>query len=276
MDFVREFLGGPFYFVGNTIWNVMLSLIGVTAGQTPMSFSELTWTYITTEIYPWSFMIGTTLLNLFFFIGFVRQINNFRQNFTMEILVEACIRLLFANGLMVAAVLIMSEIFQMAGILAGGLLLDDSLTFVQNNIDAGSVLAFTSMFGLLWGIIYLVVCIVCSFMIFLTVYGRFLQLYLLVVTGPLALPTLPGGSGLSQTAYSWIKTFLSKTFEIFIIALSIVIAAKMCNELTFGQMEGIGSYFDGGLQTIQNMATMVLLTASVKGTDSFMRRVFAL
>lgn len=142
--------------------------------------------------------------------------------------------------------------------------------FVQSDMDGGAI-----FFYAVFGIIYFAVCLVSSVTIFLTVYGRYLQLYLLVLSAPIALSTIPGGPGISQTAGAWFKTLLAKSFSIVLIALAIIIASKMCAAIDFGQLAGIEAA-DGFIQALQNIFNMLLLTASVKGVDEFMRRTFAL
>ena len=273
-DLISDFLQGPFYYVGNLIWNMMMTLISGTMSTTPMDFSENVWGYIATQLYPLTLSIGTMLLNLFFFVGFFRQASNLKQNFTLEVFVECGIRVVFGNALMVSGMTLMQLFFRMASALCNSLLVEQPVTFAQEDVDVSSSIFYWTVFGIL----YLCVCLTCSFMVFLSVYGRYLQLYLLVVTAPLALGALPGGPGVSQTSAAWVRTFLLKTFEIVLIALALVIGSRMCQALSFLSMEGEGAWalFDGQLQAIQNMATMILLTASVKGADSFMRRTFAL
>lgn len=261
----------PFYFFSAALWNAMMDLIGLTAGQTPDSFSQTTWQYVTNDLYSWTFAIGAVLLNISFYIGFIRQAGNLKQNFTLEIFVECCIKVVLGNFLMVSAIQLMELFFSIAATLAGGILLDTPVIFIQADMDVGSIL-----FYMMFGFLFFGVCIVSSGTIFLCVYGRYLQLYLLAGTAPIALSTLPGGPGLSQTAYAWIRTFFAKAFEIVLITMALAIAAKMCNSINFGAMEGVAGSFDGALQALQNICTMVLLTASVKGMDVFMKRVFAL
>ena len=261
----------PFYLIGVAFWNMMLGLIGITAAQTPEMFSQGTWAFVTLDIYPWMTVLGATLLNISFYIGIIRQSNNLKQNFTLEILVESGIKVCIGNALMVSGLSIMGKFFDIASLLSGGIIFETPVVMAQSDTDAGSIL-FYAFFGM----IFCLICIVCSIIIFLTVYGRYLQLYLLVAVSPVALATLPGGPGMSNTAYAWIRTFLSKVFEIVLIILTIVIAAKMCNGISFGQMSGIVGVFDGAVQALQNICTMILLTASVKGMDVFMKRTFAL
>lgn len=265
------FFMDAFYHFGVAIWNLMLSLIGFTAAQTPETFSQLTWGYVNYELWPWMVAIGASLLNISFYIGFMRQASNLKQDFTVEIFVECGIKVVAGNFLMLNGINLMKLFFEIASLLAGGFLTETPVIFAQADTDMGSLL-----FYFFFGTIFLGVCIVCSGMIFLTVYGRYLQLYLLLATAPIAFGTLPGGQGISQTAFAWMRTFFAKVFEVVLIVIAIVIASKMCNAIDFGSLNGIAGVFDGAVQALQNMATMVLLTASVKGMDVFMRRTFAL
>ena len=271
MDFIASFLQGSFYQFGVIIWNSMLAMIGVVSTTTPMSFSNTAWTYVATELYPLTFSLGTMLLNIFFFVGFFRQASNLKQNFTLEVFVECCIQVVFGNALMVSGLTMMQLLFRIAAAFSGDLLFSQTITLVQEDLDVAS-----SIFHLFFGVLFFCLCLICSLIVFFTVYGRYLQLYLLVATSPLALATLPGGPGVSQTAFAWIRTFLGKVFEIVLIVLALAIGIRMCGAISFADMELPGSIGDGIVQALQNLATMVLLTASVKGADRFLSRAFAL
>lgn len=261
----------PFYFFGVAFWDMMLGLIGLTAVQTPMSFSRSAWGYIENDLAPWTTAIGATILNLSFYIGIIRQSNNLKQNFTMEIFVECCIKVVLGNTAMLWGMKGMKLLFGIAGDLSAILLLDTPVVMAQEDKDLGSTMFYT-----FFGMIFFLVCVVCSITIFLTVYGRFLQLYMLAGTGPVAWGTIPGGPGMSQTAAAWFRTVIAKTFEIVLIVVAVVLAAKLCNAIDFGDIAGVAGVFDGAVQALQNIATMILLTASVKGMDVFMKRSFAL
>lgn len=269
MSSVLDFAIAPFFTAGTALWRFMLALIGVTAGQTPESFSSGTWSYVTSDLYPMFLAIGSTLLNLFFYIGYVRQASNLRQEMTLEIFVEMCIKVCLGNLLIQSSVLITKAMYASSGNMATLILRGTDRPFQQDDIDGGAV-----FFYLVMGIVFFAVCIVCSFTVFLVCYGRFLQLYMLVLAAPPALSTIAGGGGVSQTAVAWFKTLISKSFSIVFIALAITISSRLCNSIDYATA-GLES-INGASQMLQNMCTMVLMTASVKGTDIFMRRTFGL
>ena len=123
----------------------------------------------------------------------------------------------------------------------------------------------------------MVVAIVCSFIILLTVYGRYLKLYLTTVFAPIALSTWAGGRGLERTAYSWIRIFLTNVFEIVVIVFVMTLAGKMISSIDFGTFpSGILSFGDGFLSVLQSMFTMIMMTTAVKGAQSQLQKSFGL
>lgn len=259
----------PLYTYGQKIWVFLMELSGLAAGQTPESFSSGAWTFTVDTLYPWMLGISAVLLNLFFCVGLCRQMSNLKQNFTLEIFVEFMIRVFIANSVLQGGIILVQGMFSIAAQAGSGIMAGTRITFEQVDFDAGAVL-----FYFLLGIIYFAVCLTSGGMIFLAVYGRFLQLYLLVFSMPVAVSTVAGGQGISSTAYAWLRTFLAKTFSIVIIAAAVAVSSRLCGGIDFLSMsEGA---MDGMLEAVQNIFVMVLLASSVTGADAFMRRVFAL
>lgn len=261
-----------FYKLGIGIWNIMLNLIGVVSGATPDAFSPAAWQYITEVILPWTQGIGASMLNLFFMIGTLRSVENIKEGLTTELFVEICIKAVLANGLLLLALPIMQIFFEMSTDMSVFVMGGTAINFDQTDIDLGAELFYMS-----FSLIFFIVCLVCSVTVFLVVYGRFIQIYLLIASCPVALSTLPGGSGISASFYAWVRTFLSKTFSIVIICLSMAIASKMAQGTDyFGSLSGLGSLIDGAIQAVENMFNMIILAASVKGADVFMKHAFGL
>ena len=133
------------------------------------------------------------------------------------------------------------------------------------------------LFYAFFGIVFLVVAVVCACTILLTVYMRYLEIFMLMAAYPIAIPTIAGGQGISQTAIAWVKTYLSKIFASVAIVLAIMIAGSMTNNLLFiDYVTDTSALFDGAYDCILNMLTMVALAGAAKGTDTFLRRAFAL
>ena len=177
MESFFDFTITPFYYIGMAVWKIMLILIGVTAGETPQAFSEGTWNYITQSLYPLFLAIGSTLLNVFFLIGYLRSVSNLRDGMTLEMFIELCIKVALGNLVIQSIIPIMEQIFNLAGGISKLLIAGTDNPFVQSDMDGGAI-----FFYAVFGIIYFAVCLVSSVTIFLTVYGRYLQLQIRYIT----------------------------------------------------------------------------------------------
>lgn len=271
-DWITNLLMGPAYAIGNAIWNLIMSMVGGVLLTTPQGFSAETWNFVSNELYPWALGIGVALLNLFFLVGFFKEASNIKENFTWEILVNQGIKVIVANAFMQSGLSIIREFFQVASLLSGQVYLNNIPPFSTEDIDLGSYLFF-----FIFSAIYILVAIICGFMILLTVYGRYLKLYVMVVMAPIAMSTMAGGRGLEQSAYAWIKNFLVNVFEIVVIAIVMAVAGKMISSIDFmTNASGLMELVNGFPAILQSLFTMILMTAAVKGADSMLRRSFAL
>lgn len=276
-NMINEAIGNVFggsrilYQLGAFIWNMAMSLVGTVASTTPQAFSQSAWNYVVNDVLDFTMAAAATLLNTFYLIGIFRQSTNLRDKFTMEVLVETLIRMVLANMLILNGLDLIVLFFNLASSSAGAFIMEVP-SIVQEDGDFGFVL-----FEFIFGWLFLLVAVVCAFTIILSLWSRYLHLYLLVATYPLALSTIPGGSGVSTTASSWVREFFGKTFEILIIAFAVVIASYMCVAIDFGSTDIIIlSGLDGFVQALQSLATMIVMTAAVKGAEFFMRKTFGL
>lgn len=162
MESFFDFTITPFYYIGMAVWKIMLILIGVTAGETPQAFSEGTWNYITQSLYPLFLAIGSTLLNVFFLIGYLRSVSNLRDGMTLEMFIELCIKVALGNLVIQSIIPIMEQIFNLAGGISKLLIAGTDNPFVQSDMDGGAI-----FFYAVFGIIYFAVCLVSSVTIFL-------------------------------------------------------------------------------------------------------------
>lgn len=267
-DWLVSFLLGPCYILGNAIWSSTFSLVSGIMSTTPMNFSVGTWLYVEYTLYPWGLGIGLALLNIFMLIGFIRDASDLKQNFTFEIMAMCGIRLVGANILMINGMTIIKKMFALSGTLTTEVFSSSIPTFGIDNFDAGTMLFFA-----IFGILYVLVALVCGFIILLSVYGRYLKLFVMPVFFPVAVSTIVGGRGMNQTCYAYIKGFLSTTFEIVVIAIFMTVASKMMNHIDFGTVDsGVGSIVDGFGSVLQSILTMILMAGSVKGAEGFMRK----
>ncbi|MBR2561506.1 MAG: hypothetical protein IKE31_05080 [Eubacterium sp.] len=269
-----EFLGIAKMFSGaDTVWKYCMVLVYLLMGQTPSSISPDAWSFVTGTVYPWFTTIGVTLLNLFFMIGFVRQSTNLRENMSLEIFVEQVIKVIIANVLMVSAVPVIQNFITGAGLLSQEIVSTGYPEIFSSEVDAGAVIAYV-----LFGLIYIVLSAICGIIILVEVLGRFLNLFLLTAFAPVAFSTLAGGRGIENSAFSWIKSFLTSVFQIVVIALILRIGSLMISGsvLSSAEISGTGEWFDGFGDVLMSMITMVFMAAAVKGSDAFLKRALDL
>ncbi len=272
-DWVTSFFGGFSIGLANTIWKAAMALIGGLLGTPPQDFSPDAWNFVERTLYPWSLAIGVSLLNLFFLIAICRAVSDLHHNITLEMTIEAFIKIVVANVIFLNLFLLMQLILSIAAAMVGEVYTMQSADLIVDEMDIGSTL-----FYLLFGIFFVLVAIVCSFLLLLTVYSRYIKIYLLIVLAPFALPALIGGRETERTFYAWVKTFLLNTFEIVAIALTMAISFKIINA-GVSVFEGsglVGEAVDGFWDALNALFTMIFMTASVKGVNSLLAKALAL
>jgi len=105
-DWLPDFLNssllyGPFYQIASAIWNIVMSACTGIMTTTPEGFSAETWNYVNNELYPWALSIGVMSLNFFVMMGFFKAVGNFKENMTLELMIEALIKVVILNVLLV-------------------------------------------------------------------------------------------------------------------------------------------------------------------------------
>lgn len=269
-DFISDLLYGSFFSLAKSIWNGIMDMCFGVMSKSPQDFSAGTWEFVEKDLYPWALSIGILMVNLFFLVGFCKSFMNLKEHITLELCVETMIRLVCVNALLRMGMPIMKTILKMAAALAGDVIYIERIAFFTEDGDIGS-----HLFWWMLGFLYFLVAVICAFMIFLTVYGRYVKLYLLVVFFPFAMPTVIGGRGIEASAYAWVKTFLSNTFEIVAIALTMAICGRLIAGITISSNWFTG-LFDGANQAFNSLVHMILMTASVKSASSLINKAFAL
>ncbi|MDY5863577.1 hypothetical protein [Agathobacter sp.] len=258
----------PTYKLGVTIWNQVLSLCLIVGIKGPAEYSEA-WQYTTDTLNPFFVAIAATMLNMFFYIGFCRQVGNFKENMTLETGLNIFMKMIIGNVGINFALNFAKWMFSISKVSAGMLMSISDISFGFYDLSAGEMV-FYSFFG----IIFLIVSICASATIFITMYTRIIHLYLLAATGPLAVSCIPGGPGIQNAASSWIKELIAKACSIIAIVLGVALISKIATgsnffNIQFEEMAVLVKY-------VRNMFIMMLIAAYVKGADSFVKRTFGL
>ena len=131
LSFVEGLFKAPFFTLAKWVWDWIIGLCTGVVTTSPQDFSHQTWSFVENTLYPWTVGIGASLLSLFFIIGFLKAAMNLKENLTMELCVEALMRLVVVNVVMQAGIYVIRTMFTMAAKL-GGAVLSLSLIHIWN------------------------------------------------------------------------------------------------------------------------------------------------
>lgn len=260
-------------------WNNQISLVFSLLGQSPVNFKGGGPWGVIEGIEPIFVAIGSSLVVLFFVIGFCAESIDVKEEMRFEVILRMMIRVGLAEWFVINNVTILKAFFKSAGRLVG-LLAQDNMT--ELTIDPTQAEIIRNMgFGeslimLILTALLSIIIIICGFFLIYTVYFRFLKLLILVPMGALAFSTLGGNRGVSHTAVSYFKYFLSVVLEAVTMALAIIVCNSFINA---GLPEFTSSYADWTKTLIylcEMTFTIALTVGSVKGAQGLTSKAFGL
>ena len=223
--------------------------------------------------------VGSSLVVLFFVIGFCSESMDVREEMRFEVILRMLIRLGLAEWFVANNVTIMKAFFSTIGnlvnVLSAGsytrMSIDSTQAEIIKNLGFGESLIMLILAALLS-----VIIIICGFFMIYTVYFRFLKLMIIVPIGSIAFSTMAGNRNVAHTASSYAKYFLSVVFEAVTMALAIMICNAFINA---GLPSFTGNYADWA-QTLIYLCEMTfaiaLTVGSVKGAQSLTSKALGL
>lgn len=260
-------------------WNNQVSLVFAMLGQSPISFKGGGPWQVVERIEPIFVGVGSSLVVLFFVIGFCSESVDVREEMRFEVILRMLIRLGIAEWLVANNVTIMKAVFSTIGNLVNALSAGQYTTVSIDSAQAEVIkgLGFgESLIMLILAALLSVIVIICGFFMIYTVYFRFLKLLVIVPMGAIAFSTLAGNRNVAHTATSYAKHFLSVVFEAVTMALAIII----CNAfISAGLPTFTGGYADWAKTLIylcEMTFTAALTVGSVKGAQSLTSKVLGL
>lgn len=260
-------------------WNNQAGLVFAMLGQSPADFKGGGPWRIVEGIEPVFVAVGSSLVVLFFVIGFCSESVDVREEMRFESILRMLMRLGIAEWLVANNLTIMKAFFSAAGNLVRALSEGEYATV---SIDAAQAevirgLGFgESLIMLILAALLSVIVIICGFFMIYTVYFRFLKLMVIVPVGSIAFSTLVGNRYVAGTAGAYSKYFLSVVFEAVTMALAII----LCNAfIRAGLPSFTGDYADWAKTLIylcEMTFTIALTAGSVKGAQSLTSRALGL
>jgi hypothetical protein len=260
-------------------WNNQISLVFSMLGQSPVDFKGGGPWAIIEGIEPIFVAVGSSLVVLFFVIGFCSESVDVKEEMRFEAILRMLIRLALAEWFVANNVTIMKAFFTSIGnlvnLLSAGttvqLIIDSTRADVIKNLGFGESLVMLILAALLS-----IIVIICGFFVIYTVYFRFLKILIIVPLGAIAFSTMGGNRTVSHTVVTYCKYFLSVVLEAVTMALAIVVCNAFINA---GLPSFTGSYADWAKTLIylcEMTFTIAMTVGSVKGAQSLTSKALGL
>lgn len=262
-------------------WNGKLAEIWVLLTQSPQNFrGGLIWNVIV-KINGAVMAIGLSLVVLFFVIGVVKTCTNLNEIKRPEQALKLFIRFAIARGLVVYGMELMCAVFEIVqgitsnvmkavgvGTATGTTLPEEIVEAVQNCgfLESIPLWAVTLIGGLFITIL--------SFIMILTVYGRFFKLYMYTAISPIPLST-SAGEMTQNVAVTFLKSYAGVCLEGTIIVLACIIFSTFASsppsvDTTASAVSMVWSYVG------QLVFNMLILVGTVKMSDRVVKDMMGL
>ena len=214
-------------------WNKYLSEIWQLITQSPEQFKGGSIWSVIVNIHDAVRAIGLALLVLFFVIGIVKTCGSFAEVKKPEHALKLFIRFAIAKGVVTYGLELMMALFNIVqGLVstimnAAGFGSAQQTVLPQEIIDAVESCGFFESIPL-WAVTLIggLFITVLSFIMIMTVYGRFFKLYLYTAIAPVPLSTF-GGEPSQNVGKSFIKSYAAVCLEGAIIVLACIIFSVM-------------------------------------------------
>lgn len=201
----------PKGFKGGAIWNVIVNIHGALQA------------------------IGLALLVLFFLVGVVKTCGSFAEVKKPEMAVKLFIRFAIAKGVVTYGLELMMAIFDIVqGMIStimksAGVFGNNKATLPKEMISAIEDCGFFESIPL-WAVTLIgsLVITVLSFIMILTVYGRFFKLYIYTAIAPIPLATF-AGQPTESIGKSFLKSYAGVCLEGAVIILACIIFSKFAS-----------------------------------------------
>ncbi len=265
-----------------TDWNGKLSEIWALLTQTPQSFKGGDiWTMIT-GIHNAMVGIGYGLLVLFFAMGVFQSAASFRDFQRPEFTLRHFIRFVLAKVAVGSCMEIMTAIFSVCGGVVATVMSGMGGSVSTAATLPGEIVTAIEGLGLLESIpLWLVALLgslfitVMSFILLLTVYGRFFRLYMFTALAPLPLASF-AGEGTAASGKAFLKNYIGVCMEGAVIVLACLIYSAFLSSSTPAADASLPAVTMAWQYIGQLIFNMLILTGLVKGADRVVKEMLGL
>lgn len=210
-------------------WNDKLSEIWLLITQSPEEFKDGTIWNVITNIHGALQAIGYSLLVLFFVVGVMKTCGNFAEMKRPEIALKMFIRFILAKAAIDYGLELMMALFDIVQGVVAKIMATSGLASIEQTVLPDSIIQAIEESGFwesvpLWAVTLIgsLFITVLSFIMIMTVYGRFFKIYLYTAIAPVPLSAFAGETS-SSVGKSFIKSYAAVCLEGAIIVLGCII-----------------------------------------------------
>ena len=262
-------------------WNSKLAEIWLLLTGSPESFKGGDIWKIIVKVHEGLQAIGLALLVLFFVWGLIRTCTSWQDVKRPEQAFKLFLRFIITRGLVMYGMELMTKIFEIVqGIIQSitetvGLGVSNETVVPQEIVDAVSNTGFLESIPL-WAVTLLgsIFITILSFVMILTVYGRFFKLYMYTAISPIPLAAAAGEST-QNIAFTFIKSYAGVCLEGAIIVLACIIfssfaASPPVVDSTASSVSMVWSYIG------ELIFNMLVLVGTIKMSDRIVKEMMGL
>lgn len=210
-------------------WNEKLAEIWLLITQSPQEFKGGTIWSVIVNINGAVQAIGLALLVLFFVVGVMRTCGSFAETKRPETALKLFIRFALAKGVVTYGMELMLALFSIVQGLISTIMTAAGFATAQQTVLPSEIVTAVEDCGFfesipLWAVTLIggLFVTVLSFIMIMTVYGRFFKLYLYTAISPVPLSTF-AGEPTQSVGVSFIKSYAAVCLEGAIIVLGCII-----------------------------------------------------
>ena len=262
-------------------WNNKLSEIWLLITQSPEEFKDGTiWTVIT-NIHGALQAIGYSLLVLFFVVGVMKTCGSFAEIKRPEIALKMFIRFVLAKASIDYGLELMTSLFEIVQGIVSKIMETSGLSSTTETVLPESIIKAIEESGFwesvpLWAVTLIgsLFITVLSFIMIMTVYGRFFRIYLYTAIAPMPLSSFAGEPS-SSVGKSFVKSYAAVCLEGAIIVLGCIIfsvfaASPPVVDESAAAVNQVWSYVG------ELIFNMIVLVGTVKMSDRVVKEMMGL
>lgn len=264
-----------------TTWNDKLSEIWLLITQSPEEFKDGTIWNVITNIHGALQAIGYSLLVLFFVVGVMKTCGNFAEMKRPEIALKMFIRFILAKATIDYGLELMMALFDIVQGVVAKIMATSGLASIEQTVLPDSIIQAIEDSGFwesvpLWAVTLIgsLFITVLSFIMIMTVYGRFFKIYLYTAIAPVPLSSFAGEPS-SSVGKSFIKSYAAVCLEGAIIVLGCIIfslfaASPPVVDETAAAVNQVWTYVG------ELIFNMIVLVGTVKMSDRVVKEMMGL